>query len=31
MTAILKYRGVCTDDLKIIKIMVDKLKLTTDI
>ena len=31
MTAILNFRGACTDDLKIIEIMGDKLKLITDI
>ena len=31
MTVILKFRGACTDDLRIIKTMGDKLKLITDI
>ena len=31
MTAILNFRGICTDDLKITKTMGDKIKLTTDI
>ena len=31
MVAILNFGGACTDDLKIIKTMVDKLKVITDI
>ena len=31
MAAVLNFGGACTDDLKIIKTMGDKLKLITDI
>ena len=31
MVAILNFEGACTDDLKIIKTMGDKLKVITDI